>query len=495
MKLAWVFGVLALAPSNLLALVDQKPDGYAIKKIQDKLDDANAKQFGPNWQKLVEIEEQAGLRDPRTHERLKPRPAPAYFMSEAERSTYFRYLDNFVRERDAAYAKLKDSPRLEEYIDARWDHKQEQEEAGKLYAEAIKKTIELYDLPSLGTSGAIKNGPPKKKTPLHVPSHEEETAVWEPKVNPEMSQGTNGQTFSDGRVELGPGALEYVGKLAYTLWHENQHVQDYLTPRSKLDLVNEPANEVRIRKEGLKYREPIFDLDQRDLDDDDKYIASEQRRAQTWKTELLWIRIRGGDPYSAKSRADLPGAMTYGVLGDPEVTRRLAEIQNGEEDLKARLDQEAAWRRSQEKPPPPATMPQPAAPPHCPVQSNLSSLAGIVCRSPNLINSDQIDANLCDFPDGSADIVLRVNDPPSCEKDLFMELMDLNRRLVPARDIGRDWLIREAWRFKQQNAPKPTPPQDPPPSSRDDDSPPKGRGGGGSDYNHCIDPGGSCLHH
>jgi hypothetical protein len=468
-----------LVPAFLSALVKEKPSRKDIDDIQDILDRANSMQFGDKWNKIIEIEEQVGLRDPRTHEPYRPDPARPFFKSWEVRSIYFKKLEQFVAARDAAYARLKASPMLEEYLDALSGHRRNQKEASELYVQAIKEIIDLYGLTRLGASGTIVNGPPKPKTSLHVPSYEGETAVWQPVVAQDLPKKTYGQTWPDGRVELGLASFQYVGKLAYTLWHESRHFQDFLTPREKLDLVNEPASEVRVREEGLRYRGSIFGITKEDRDNEDLYIAAERRRAETWKMSLFKMRLRMGDPYSAKWREGLPGANSYGVVGDPEVTRKLAEIQRGADDLKVGLEREAQRRRAERIPPvamPPGMpyVPPPVAtppgmplvplperpgvePPIVRVGTNLWALASAACQDPDALTSEQTRGWLVGFPDGRD---WGRYEAKSCADELYNELMQINMSrgsLTQDRLRARARELKRKYEAPQQPYPDPGP--------------------------------------
>jgi hypothetical protein len=92
-----VLVALAMMPANMFALADKKPDADAIARIQNKLDDARLLQYGPSWEKIVEIEVQVGLRDPMTREPYRPpMPALPYFKTEESRSLYFKLLEKFA---------------------------------------------------------------------------------------------------------------------------------------------------------------------------------------------------------------------------------------------------------------------------------------------------------------------------------------------------------------------------------------------------------------
>jgi hypothetical protein len=233
-------------------------------------------------------------------------------------------------------------------------------------------------------------------------------------------------------VELGLASFEYVGKLAYTIWHEGRHFQDLLTPPDKLSLLNEPASEVRIREEGLKYRESVFDITRKDREDEDRYLESERSRERYWRKTLLEIRGTGGDPYSAKWREGLPGANTYGMLLDHEVTRRLSEIKREGENLKANLERESERRRAERIPPvamPPGMplVPLPerpgVEPPIVQVGTNLWVLASAACQDPDALTSEQTRGWLVGFPDGRD---WGRYEAKSCADELYNELMRIN---------------------------------------------------------------------
>jgi hypothetical protein len=132
----------------------------------------------------------------------------------------------------------------------------------------------------------------------------------------------------------------------------------------------------------------------------------------------------------------------------------------------------------------PAVPPPAATPPVLSVGVNLGSLAHIACDNPEALTEEQMRRLLIGFPDGRDWGRREAHD---CKDQLYDELMRLN---ASRGSLSLDWLKDTARRYKQgQEAPR----SDPGPSGGDDDGP-RGRGQPrDSDYNHCIDPGGSCL--
>lgn len=108
----------------------------------------------------------------------------------------------------------------------------------------------------------------------------------------------------------------------------------------------------------------------------------------------------------------------------------------------------------------------------CFTMAHLSQLASLVCDNPDAITQDDMAAYLCGFPYGRGDAGDLANKPPSCEKDLFMELVDFNRTWAPGTKLRRDWLIKEGWQLKKKySPPQPSPQPAPQPQPSPDPDP------------------------
>jgi hypothetical protein len=77
--------------------------------------------------------------------------------------------------------------------------------------------------------------------------------------------------------------------------------------------------------------------------------------------------------------------------------------------------------------------------------------------------------------------------PQDCMKDLYDQLIGFNRSWPQGKQVNPEWLVYEAKRLQRQYS-SPTLPPGPDPDPNDGNprpAPPS--------YNHCIDPGRTCM--
>ena len=92
-----------------------------------------------------------------------------------------------------------------------------------------------------------------------------------------------------------------------------------------------------------------------------------------------------------------------------------------------------------------------------PLHTNLIWLADKLCREPTSVNQQEVAGYLKCFPDRNPARPHYAG--PSCSRDLYLEMADLNAKSEWGTKLRYDWLISEAARLKQAYAPKPPPPQ------------------------------------
>lgn len=136
-------------------------------------------------------------------------------------------------------------------------------------------------------------------------------------------------------------------------------------------------------------------------------------------------------------------------------------------------------------------LPAPTRPPeaHTNVFVNLGRLALMACDNPEALDPQEMRALLSEFPNGQGYDSIEIHD---CADELLYELLRFNAN---STRFDYQWLQGEAGRLRQKYAPvpspeprpRPEPEPDPERAPRPTPSPP--------DYDHCIDPGGTCLKH
>ncbi|MBI4677098.1 MAG: hypothetical protein HY748_05895 [Elusimicrobia bacterium] len=250
--------------------------------------------------------------------------------------------------REAA-ENLVRSGKYEEYGQVMKEFAEYQEEYAQLAKEAIREARNVYRMDPPKKSGPILSGAPCHKLPDGTPDpdyfecHMGETAVW----NPVLAENIDdvGQTDGDGHVRIGPQAFESPGSLAYALYHEGRHFQDFLTPEEDLgaagvDLRNDPAVEALRGEADLPFLKTVFDFDDRAVERFKSRLERKRALATIWEKEIA----RGLDPYKIVDRGALPKDREF-VYDDEGVKRTLKEIFGKSRELKESAERESRIRR------------------------------------------------------------------------------------------------------------------------------------------------------
>lgn len=342
MKALWIFVAFALIPSNLLALVRQKPDQEVIDGIQNLLDQAKALQDSDYQNTIAKIETQFGLRDDKG-KRLAPPPPDAYYDTEAGRSMYLRKLREFEEQHREAIRSLVTSDKVMDYAAAVQAHKLETQQADELREKAIVDTINAFDLVPLALGDRILSGPPNTTDPNRFPGHIGEAAEWTLTFSERMPDDKWGETDTSGHTIIGPEAFKNVARLAYTLDHEGRHYRDLTTPGK--ELWNEPGNEVRLRNETKDARERIFGLSKEDIGQQDKKMWIYRKNAALWTIKK---KLEGLDPYRRNDRGYFPG-LEGAIPGHTSLDDRLESIRQEALKLEAKVERDAAERAAAQR--------------------------------------------------------------------------------------------------------------------------------------------------
>lgn len=225
-----------------------------------------------------------------------------------------------------------------------------QEESNRLHQKAIELARLAYGIDPPTTSGPILSGAPCHKLPDNTPDpdyvecHIGKQATWRPAFSENLGSAA-GKTYGDGHVSIGPNAFSNPGYLAYALYHEGRHFQDYQTTAVDLpagvDFRNEPAVEVDRREKDKPLLTSAFHFEKEDLDKFDDKLEKERDRARQWDQKLS----AGLDPYKKKDRDQFPqdADLMFMKDGKPQSIKEMVrKIQEKADKLKADIERREA---------------------------------------------------------------------------------------------------------------------------------------------------------
>ncbi len=456
-------GVVFLLPKNVWAIHPASPD--AIQQIKDQLDAANLVQNGPfldkqgndisirrimeviNWQK-------------------QHNPDPTY-MAEQE-----RHLKDRTRDRDLARSKAIHLTLVAYGVVPEYDGGKPKMPIGTMIdpdfagkqAAWIAIAGENADRTYINSKGELK-----KIKKAENKKHEE----------------PDGVTSSDGVTIIFPQFFERKdahgnhpspAALASILMHEQRHFVQFTTPGQADKMTwNEREKSAHDADMGEQFA-PTNPLgmasDEFERLKNNEFLAqqyyNEQVHNEWWKKKFGIVDL--GDPSESL----------------PHTDEELAAIRRKSEALDNQIQLEALERN------PPVPLPPMDLRPvvRASVGINLGVLTDLVCRNPEALTPQEMSVWLSGFPDGT---FMTMDGPQDCIKDLYNELIGFNANWQEGQKLDYAWLVNEAQRLKQQYAPRAPAPLPPSPNPGPDDDRRPSRPNDPV-YNHCIDPGHTCLH-